>query len=122
MVTSLDRLIASTSGMAGALYALAALTLWYVVLFRRENSSGVIYDRAVAWSAMAILFIAIVAGRLRWVDWSRMGWLFVISTLAVMLAGLYSVRTITGPKFGNFPLLIFAAVVLTSGVSIFLWG
>lgn len=121
MVTGLDRLVGSTAGMAGALYVLAALTFWYLIIFKRDNTVT-IYDRAIAWSAMAVLFLAMTAGRMRWVRWSDVGWVFVGSTLLIMLAGLLSVRTITGPKFGNVPFLIFTAVVLTSGVSIFLWG
>lgn len=121
MVTNLDRIVGSTAGMAGALYVLAALIFWYLIVFKRDNTAT-IYDRAVAWSSMAVLFFAITAGRMRWVDWYNVAWAFVVSTSLIMLAGLVSVRAITGERFGNLPLLIFAAVVFTSGVSIFLWG
>jgi hypothetical protein len=108
--------------MAGALYVLSAFILWYVILCQRRNASGVVYDRAIGWSALAVLFTTIAAGRLGWVRWSDVGWVFVVTTFAVMLAGLVSVRTITYAKFGNSVLVVFVAVVLSAGVSTWLWG
>lgn len=126
-----DRFVASSTGMAAALYTLAAFVLWYRLLFgKREpgpadpmalNGTRVIADRAVAWSAFALLFIGITSARLRWLDWHELRWVYIVSTLAITTAGLFSVHEISKRR-GRAPLIVFIAVILTAGVVIWLWG
>lgn len=125
-VTLFDRLTASSSAMAGALYALAALCLWLVLIFRKQRPPGikvsVMLDRAIAWSALAAILLAIAAGRMRWVDWSSVAGIFLPAAMAIMIAGLVSVRSITREKFGDRVLVVFVAVVLCAGLSVFILG
>jgi predicted membrane protein len=125
-VTLFDRLTASSSAMAGALYVLAALGLWLVLVFRKQRPHNikvsVILDRAIAWSALAAILLAIAAGRMRWVDWSSVAGIFLPATFAIMIAGLVSVRSITREKYGGRVLVVFVAVVVVTGLSVFLLG
>lgn len=128
-ITIIDRFTASASGMAGALYVLSASLLWWVLITRKKaaavtplGTQSVIVDRAIAWSALAVLFSAIAVSELGWVDWRELGPLFLMTTLVIMIAGLFSVRAITQQHLGNKALVVFIAVIAATGLSLWLWG
>jgi len=134
MISVYDRLIASTSGMVSVLYALASLLLWYLLFFRNkasrkvEKTNGgvdthrIIVDRAVAWTAFALIFMAFSAIKLGWFQWQDVNLLFVLSTSAVAIAGLFSVYEMTKPRFGKAVLIFFIAAMVLAAVSLWEWG
>lgn len=122
MISALDRLLAVSSSMACALYVMAASVLWFMVLFQRSQKSGVIYDRAAAWSAFAVIFAFIAAIRLGYTAWKDVAAVFIVCAAVVTATGLYSVYQITKEKLGAVPLYVFSFVVVVTGSIIWLWG
>jgi len=121
----IDKLVASVAGMAGAFYILAAAAAWFRVVFPEPSESlakRVMLDRAVAWSALAALFVTVVVVKLTEVDWTDAGVDLVLSmaSLAIFVAGLASVRAITAAKFGNRVLAIFGLASVAVGLLILL--
>lgn len=121
----IDRLVASVAGMAGTLYAMAALVAWFRVAFPQPTPSlakKVMLDRAVAWSALSALFIVVVAVKLSVASWTDAGvdLVLTLASLAVFVAGLVSIRAITIAAFGNRVLVAFAGISLAVGLLILL--
>lgn len=125
MISMVDRLVAASAGMAGALYFMAAAVAWFRVVFPVPSASfvaKVIFDRAVAWSALSALFILVVVVKLTSLEWDDTGVdvILMLASLAVFVAGLVSVRSITLASFGSRVLMVFAAVSVAVGILIFL--
>ena len=120
-----DRIVAAASGMAAALYVMAATVAWFRVILPTPSNSfakRVMLDRAVAWSAMAAMFIVVVAVKLSVADWADAGVdvVLTLASLAIFVAGLVSVRAITMAAFGNRVLAVFAVVSIAVGLAILL--
>jgi hypothetical protein len=122
MIGTVDRLLAVSSSMAGALYVMAALTLWFMIVFQRSNMSGVVYDRAAAWSALAVIFILLAMVRLGRLQWHDVSAGITVCAAVITVAGLYSVYTLTEDRLGKVPLYAFTLVVLVSGLTVWIWG
>lgn len=99
-----DKIVAATAGMAAVLYILACGIAWYRVLSPTYSRPALRYvlDRAVAWSALSVIFCRIVGVRLRLIDWGN-DWLdaaLATALFAIWSCGLISVRAFTVPRFG----------------------
>ncbi len=122
----MERLVATSMGMAASFYAFASSLLWYVVIGGRLkkgsrrtggfDSASVLLDRAIAWASLAVVFAAIAARKMDWLPLRALDIAISIAGLAVTLSGLWSVRQITREKFGNAILSVFAVLVLVAGV------
>ncbi len=120
---ALDRLVASAAGMAAALYIMAASVAWFRVLLPQPSYSfakRVMFDRAVAWSALSAIFIVVVAVKLGTWSWDDPGVCVVLAlaSFVIFVAGLVSVRAITLAVFGNGVLAVFALVSISVGLII----
>lgn len=123
MVTSFERIAAAVAASAAALYVLAALSLWAVIVSRSAHrTDSMIYDRAIAWSALAAQFIAIAAGLLDRAEWDDLTPLFAYTMFAVLLTGLFSVHLITHRRIGQAGVVVFVTVVTVAGLATWLWG
>ena len=121
----MDRIVAAAAGMAGTLYLMAGALAWLRVAFPRPSPSlakRVVLDRAVAWSALAIIFTVVVAVKLSVARWTDTGidLLLTVAFLAIFVAGLVSVRNISAAAFGNRVFAVFAAVSIAVGLLILL--
>jgi hypothetical protein len=122
----IDRLVASTAGMASTLYIIAACVAWARVIYpppSRSLGAKVIFDRAVAWTALATLFGLVSTVKLHLAGWADDGIdvLLAAINVAVFGAGLVSVRAITAEAFGARALAVVAIVSLAVGVFILLF-
>jgi predicted tellurium resistance membrane protein TerC len=121
----IDRVVAAAAGMAAALYVMAASVAWCRVILPTPSHSfakRVMLDRAVAWSALAAIFLVVVAVKLSVADWTDAGvdLVLAVASLAIFVAGLVSVRAITMAAFGNRVLVVFAMVSIAVGLLILL--
>lgn len=120
----MDRAVAAVAGMAAALYVLASLVAWGRVVQPRSESmfAGVFLDRAVAWSALFVLFGLHAGVQLQWFYWhdEAVETALLLALLAIYLAGMWSVRQISQrlAPFGG-P-VVFAIVTCTVGLIILL--
>jgi hypothetical protein len=122
-----DRLVALCAAIAAVFYLLAALSFWLLLVTRRGGQLpfqgiDVVADRAVAWSALALLFGAIGAVKLGWLDWPQLNWVLGGTMLAVAATGLFSVRQMTRRKFGERVWLFYLSAVVLVGGALYLWG
>lgn len=118
----MDQLVASTAAMVAALYVLASAVLWYMVINKGKlHNRSIVTDRAVAWTAFALLF-AINAGiKMRWYVLNDVpDFLMLFINVSVATAGLFSVREMTRARFGSKVLLLFAVVMLATALT--LWA
>lgn len=115
----LDKLVASAAGMAAVLYLLSGSLAWYRLARPRRESlpqvRGVILDRAVAWSSLAVLFGIVAISELGYYEWAdnRLYFLRLAALLAIYICGLISIRSITIRHFG------YSAVGWFGGLSFF---
>jgi hypothetical protein len=121
----MDRIVAAAAAMPAALYVMAASVAWFRVVFPLPSASlakRVMLDRAVAWSALSVIFSVVVAVKLGIVSWDdpRVGVILVAALVAFFVAGLVSVRAITMAAFGNRVLAVFAVVSIAVGLVILL--
>lgn len=124
----MDRVVAVAAGMAATLYFLAGCLAWWRWLFstpagpRRRATDAVIPDRAVAWSALCILFVIIGLTKLGMANWSdaAVDFVLAIGLLAIWAAGMVSVRIITEPRYGYRAVSFFAVVSIAAGLLILL--
>jgi hypothetical protein len=122
-----DRLVALCAAIAAVFYLLASLSFWLLLSTRRTGplpfeGIDVMADRAVAWSALALMFGAIGAVKLGWLGWHQLNGVLGGSMLTVAGAGLFSVRQMTLRKFGERVWLFYLAAVLLIGGAVYLWG
>lgn len=120
-----DRIVAAAAGMAAALYIMAASVAWIRVVFPVPTPSlgkRVILDRAIAWSALAAIFVVVVSVKMTDLDWMDpvVDIVLTAACLTIFVAGLMSVRAITMPMHGNRVLAVFAAVSIAVGLLILL--
>lgn len=120
-------LVAASATMACVLYLLAAAWLWWLLLGgerRREprlaGHKYVIPDRAMAWSALALLFGAMAAAKAGWTEYGQLDALVLVTTFTVTVTGLWSVREITREKFGNRALFFFIVVIVAAAIAVWL--
>jgi multisubunit Na+/H+ antiporter MnhF subunit len=122
----MDRIVAAAAGMAATLYFLAGCLAWWRWIFstpagpRRRATDAVIPDRAVAWSALCVLFVLIGLAKLGRVNWSDavVDMALAVGLMAVWAAGIVSVRIITAPRYGYRAVAVFAGVSIAIGLLI----
>jgi len=120
----IDKLVAATAGMTAAVYFLAMLVAWYRVFEARVPAHSyarrITLNRAIAWSALFVLFSMIVSiktGKSSWGDPMIDISLIAANTL-ILLSSLASVKVITMASFGNSVLIVFGLVSALSGLLI----
>lgn len=100
-----DKIVAATAGMAAVLYLAACSVAWYRVLSPTYERPAYRYvlDRAIAWSALFIIFARIVGVRLGLLDWGNdlLDAVLATSLFAIWACGVLSVRLFTLARFGN---------------------
>ena len=121
----IDRLVAAAAGMPAALYLMAASVAWFRVVVPSPSPSlakRVMLDRAVAWSALSVIFSVVVVVKLGILSWDdpRVGVILAVALIVFFGAGLVSVRAITMAAFGNRVLAVFGAVSIVVGLLILL--
>lgn len=121
----MDRLVASVAGMSATVYFISGAVAWFRVVYPSRTDargSGVILDRAVAWTGLFVLFTLIALVKLRMAEWSdeALDVVLLLALLAVYAAGLVSVRVITSNMYGNKVVVLFAAASVAVGLMILL--
>lgn len=120
----LDKLVASAAGMAAALYLLSGSLAWYRLLRPRPSSlphvRGVILDRAIAWSSLAVLFAILAIAELGYYELYEESFHIIrlIALSAIYVCGLASIRSITIRHFGHSAVGWFAGLSFMVGVII----
>lgn len=120
-----NKLVAVSAAMAAVLYLLAAGVAWYRFLSPTYTRPALklVLDRAIAWSALAVIFSRFILVRLGVMDWGddRLDFLLIISLFATWACGLTSVRAFTLVRFGSRVWMMFGLLSLGAGVSTFFW-
>lgn len=122
----MDRLVAAAAGMSAALYFLAGGVAWLRWAFPRSTQDSlvkkVVFDRAVAWSGLCVLFTLVSLVKLNMAEWTDNGVdiLLLVALSAVYVSGLVSIRAITLPRYGYRALALFAGISLAVGLLILL--
>lgn len=82
---------------------------------------SVILDRALAWSALAVIFYTVAAIKSGWYHWSDdyVDAVRVVALLTIFFCGLISIRAITVRHFGLRVVGWFAAASIAAGVVMF---
>lgn len=116
-------MVASAAGMSAALYFIAAAIAWRRVAVPVPSDSRaqrVMLDRAVAWTGLFVLFATLTALKLQMAEWSddTVDLVLFLALTAVYVAGLVSVRAITGDAYGHRVLAVFAGLSLGVGLLI----
>lgn len=120
----MDKLVAVGAGMAASLYLLASGIAWYRVLSPTYHHRAFrhVLDRAIAWTALFVIFSRAVVVRLELFEWGddRLDVILIISLLAIWASGIVSVRSFTIARFGPSVWLNVAVFSLITGLIIFM--
>lgn len=115
----MDKLIAASASMAAALYFLSCCIAWYRLFSPtyRNPALKIVVDRAIAWTAMAVIFLRIALVRLGVIDWDNqlLDVILLVSLIAVWVCGLCGVRSFTSLRFGARIWLSVALLSLAAG-------
>jgi hypothetical protein len=117
-----DKVVAAVAGMSAALYFLSFLVAWYRVLTPRPASmfADVFPDRAVAWTALFILFVLHAAVKLKLIDWADVDVILLLALVAIYAAGMVSVWQISKRRNPIRGPALFAVVTVAVGLAILL--
>lgn len=121
----MDKVVAAVAGMSAALYLLSFLVAWYRVAMPRSASmfADVFLDRAVAWTALFVLFALHASVKLKLVDWADavVEILLLLVLIAIYAAGMVSVWHISRRRNPFRGPALFAVVTLAVGLLILLF-
>jgi hypothetical protein len=119
-----DKVIAAVAGMSAGLYLLSFIVAWHRVVTPRSASmfADVFLDRAVAWTALFILFVLHASVKLKLVDWSDavVDVFLLLALIAIYAAGMVSVWQISKRRHPFRGPALFAGVTLAVGLLILL--
>jgi hypothetical protein len=123
----IDKLVAASAAMPAAVYFLGSLVAWYRVFSPMTGKPSYVdrlmLSRAVAWSALCLLFFFIASMKLRAVTMGdRMADVILTAlNLTVLGSALMSIKAIT-TSFGYRFLFFFVACATFSGLAVLFFG
>lgn len=128
-MTDWQRLAVYATGMAGVFYAIAAAFLWCLIGLRgwRARPSlpsldhkNVVLDRALAWTALATLFLSLASFFLERFGVRALSVVAAAACAVVLATGLWSVHEITRSRYGNRVLSFFIVAIAIAGGMVWL--
>jgi hypothetical protein len=118
--------------MVSVLYIMASAMMWFFLIRKRfngmkrngeeVNTRRIMLDRAIAWSAFAVVFACIGTWLLHWLEWEDVNGAVLIGNIVIVIAGLFSVRELTRASMGSVAIVVFATLTGLAGFSLMLWG
>lgn len=118
----MDKLIAAVAAVSAALYFLSGGIAWYRVLSPTYHRPALkfVLDRAIAWTALGVIFSRFVLVRTGMIDWSddRFDVVLIVALIAIWSSGLASIRAFTVLRFGAQIWLLLAFISLAAGTAV----